>query len=281
MLYFLHNYEIPAIEAEINARGANYLDDAVDLLVDDFQFPPQPENNIAMHNDEEPQNEGGTQTQQDEAIISVNLNEVEIEKGVVLDTETADLVSLNVADAQNTIHDGSETMHDGAEIYFETDIDATEIDLDSMGERTRYVPGHTDEDNTDGPSVSTHSGMFGQRLFRCGTIYASEPIHLCWNYSMDTENREVGLSPSEDVSQRNGIAVDGEVRDSFNTAIRGSESLNETVENQSVSHRNAATPKGSTETEDKPSSEQGDFTENNSNTQTVVKPSSSNYLVDK
>lgn len=42
MLYFLHNYEIPAIEAEIRGQGnlaGNYLDDAVDLLVDDINIP--------------------------------------------------------------------------------------------------------------------------------------------------------------------------------------------------------------------------------------------------
>ena len=44
MLYFLHNYEIPAIEAALNAQGGNYLDDAVDLLVDEMQFPPIPDN---------------------------------------------------------------------------------------------------------------------------------------------------------------------------------------------------------------------------------------------
>lgn len=44
MLYFLHNYEIPAIEAALNAQGVNYLDDAVDLLVDEMQFPLVPEN---------------------------------------------------------------------------------------------------------------------------------------------------------------------------------------------------------------------------------------------
>ena len=44
MLYFLHNYEIPAIEAALNAQGANYLDDAVDLLVDEMQLPLIPEN---------------------------------------------------------------------------------------------------------------------------------------------------------------------------------------------------------------------------------------------
>eukprot|EP00795_Rhopilema_esculentum_P004768 gene4768-21073_t len=43
MLYFLHNYEIPAIEAALNAQGGNYLDDAVDLLVDEMQFPPIPD----------------------------------------------------------------------------------------------------------------------------------------------------------------------------------------------------------------------------------------------
>ena len=281
MLYFLHNYEIPVIEAEINARGANYLDDAVELLVDDLQFPPQPENNIAQQNDEEPQNEGGTQTQQDGAITSENLSEGEIENEVVLETGSGDLVSLNVSGAQNAMHDGSKKMHDGSEIYFETDIDAVEQDLDSMGERRLYAHDLTNEDNPDEPSVSPNSRMFGQRLFRCDAIYASEPIHLSGNYSMETENHEVGVLPDEDVTHRNGITVDGEVRNSFNTAIRGSESLNETVENQSMSQRNVAIPKRTTETEQKQSCEQGYFTEHNSDTQTEGNPSDSNHLVEK
>ena len=281
MLYFLHNYEIPAIEAEINARGANYLDDAVELLVDDLQFPPQPENNIAQHNDEEPQNQGGTQTQQDDAIISVNPNEVEIESEVILETGRGDLVSVNVSNAQNAMHDGSETMHDGAEIYFETDIDAVDMDLDSMIERSLYSHDLTDENHPDGPSVSPNSRMFGQRLFRCGAIYASEPNRLCGNNGMETENHEVGVLPDENVTHRNGMSVNGEIRNSFNTAIRGSESLNETVENRSIWQRNAAIPKRTTETEQKQSCEQGDFTEHNSDTQTEVNPSDSNHLVEK
>ena len=43
MLYFLHNYELPAIEARANIPGHfpdNYLDDAVDILVNELHLPP-------------------------------------------------------------------------------------------------------------------------------------------------------------------------------------------------------------------------------------------------
>ena len=48
MLYFLHNYEIPAIEAVLIAQGGNYLDEAVELLVDEMQLPLVPENTTAQ-----------------------------------------------------------------------------------------------------------------------------------------------------------------------------------------------------------------------------------------
>ena len=50
MLYFLHNYEIPAIERLLNAQGGNYLDDAIGLLEDEIQLAPE---NVNTHGNED------------------------------------------------------------------------------------------------------------------------------------------------------------------------------------------------------------------------------------
>ena len=49
MLYFLHNYEIPAIERLLNAQGGNYLDDAIGLFEDEIQLAPE---NVNTHGNE-------------------------------------------------------------------------------------------------------------------------------------------------------------------------------------------------------------------------------------
>jgi len=50
MLYFLHNYEIPAIEGLLNAQGGNYLDDTVGFFDDEIQLAPE---NVNTHGNED------------------------------------------------------------------------------------------------------------------------------------------------------------------------------------------------------------------------------------
>ena len=76
MLYFLHNYEIPAIEAVLAAQGGNYLDDAVELFVDEIPVPIQPENIIPQDNSS---NEGQSGSEESPVIGNVEIEDEPID----------------------------------------------------------------------------------------------------------------------------------------------------------------------------------------------------------
>lgn len=154
MLYFLHNYEIPVIEAAMNAQGVNYLDDAVDLLVDEMQFQFVPENNMVT-----PQNAETAAEEAGEAASEANGAALEgdtsngssgtVDEGSEManGVAVAQMNEENLADHGKKVAPNCDGSKDVLNVETGNAVSFEQLNANEMFENTCTSPGMSDQDD--------------------------------------------------------------------------------------------------------------------------------------